>query len=101
MGHWGVGLTLFLVVIAVAAPWLVHTDPTTQNLAQRLMPPSAAHWMGTDELGRDIFARILYGARVSMLVSVSVVIGGGLIGLAIGAVAGYVGGWLDRIVNIV
>lgn len=101
MGRWGVGLTVFLVVIAIAAPWLAHADPTAQNLAQRLMPPSAAHWMGTDELGRDIFARILYGARVSMLVSVSVVIGGGLIGLTIGAVAGYVGGWLDRVANIV
>jgi peptide/nickel transport system permease protein len=101
MGRWGVALTLFLVVLAVAAPLLSHSDPTAQNLAQRLTAPSGAHWMGTDELGRDIFARVLYGARISLLVSVCVVIGGGLIGVAIGSIAGYFGGWLDRFVNIV
>jgi peptide/nickel transport system permease protein len=57
--------------------------------------------MGTDELGRDILSRIIYGGRVSVIVSISVVAGGGMIGLAIGALAGYFGGWLDRFVNIV
>ncbi len=66
-----------------------------------LVAPSAHHWMGTDELGRDILSRILFGARVSMLVSICVVLGSGITGLAIGAIAGYFGGWLDRIVNIV
>ena len=87
--------------LAIAAPWIAPADPTAQNLAARLVGPSAAHWMGTDELGRDILSRIIYGTRISMLVSVSVVLGGGLIGLAIGAVAGYFGGWFDRFVNIV
>ncbi len=72
-----------------------------QNLPARLAGPSAAHWMGTDELGRDILSRVLYGARVSMSVAVSVVLGAGLAGLSIGAVAGYCGGWFDRLVNIV
>jgi peptide/nickel transport system permease protein len=101
LGRWGFGLTLFLLIIALAAPWLAPYDPIAQNLPARLVPPTAAHWMGTDELGRDILSRIIYGTRVSMLVSVSVVFGAGLIGLAIGSVAGYFGGWFDRLVNIV
>ena len=100
-GRVGLALTLFLVVIALAAPWIAPADPTAQNLPARLMAPSAAHWMGTDELGRDILSRIIYGARVSMIVSVSVVLGAGIVGLAIGALAGYFGGWFDRFVNIV
>jgi peptide/nickel transport system permease protein len=100
-GRWGFALTLLLVIVAVAAPWLAPYDPVAQNLPARLLAPTAAHWMGTDELGRDILSRILFGTRVSMLVSVCVVFGAGTIGLAIGAVAGYVGGWFDRFVNII
>jgi peptide/nickel transport system permease protein len=100
-GRWGFVLTILLIVVALAAPWLAPADPTAQNLAGRLAGPSAAHWMGTDELGRDILSRIIYGARVSMLVSISVVAGAGVLGLAIGAVAGYFGGWFDRFVNII
>lgn len=100
-GRLGLALALLLLFVALAAPWLGHVDPTAQNLAARLAPPSAAHWMGTDELGRDILSRILYGARISMLVSVSVVFGAGIIGLAIGSIAGYWGKWFDGIVNIV
>lgn len=101
MGRWGFALSLLLVILALGAPWIARTSPTAQDLPARLASPSAAHWMGTDELGRDVFARVVYGARVSMLVSVSVVLGAGLIGLAIGALAGYFGGWLDRFVNII
>jgi peptide/nickel transport system permease protein len=100
-GRAGLALTLFLVIVALAAPWIAPADPTVQNLPARLAAPSAAHWMGTDELGRDILSRIIYGARVSMIVSVSVVLGAGMVGLAIGALAGYFGGWFDRFVNIV
>ena len=100
-GRVGLALTLLLVIIALAAPWIAPADPTAQNLPSRLAAPSAAHWMGTDELGRDIFSRIIYGTRVSMIVSVSVVLGAGIVGLAIGALAGYFGGWFDRFVNIV
>jgi peptide/nickel transport system permease protein len=100
-GRWGFYLTVLLVVLALAAPWIAPADPTSQNLAIRLSGPSPAHWMGTDQLGRDILSRIIFGARVSMLVSVSVVFGAGVIGLAIGAVAGYFGGWFDRFVTII
>jgi len=100
-GRWGLALTLLLVILAVFAPWLAPYDPTAQNLAARLAAPGAAHWMGTDELGRDILSRIIFGARVSMSVSISVVLGAGFVGLAIGATAGYFGGWFDKIVNVV
>ncbi len=99
--RWGLALTLILVISALMAPLLAPADPTAQNLPARLDSPSEAHWMGTDELGRDIFSRILFGARVSMLVSVSVVLGAGTLGLAIGSLAGYFGGWFDRLVNVV
>ena len=100
-GRWALALALLLFVLALAAPWLAPADPTSQNLVVRLAGPSASHWMGTDELGRDILSRVLFGARVSMLVGVSVVLGAGLVGLSIGSLAGYCGGWFDRLVNIV
>ncbi len=100
-GRWGLALTVVLLVLALAAPWLAPADPTAQNLAVRLAGPSLAHWMGTDALGRDILSRILFGARVSIFVGFSVVFGAGLVGLAIGSLAGYCGGWFDRVVNVV
>ena len=99
-GRVGFALTLLLVFVALAAPLISRYDPVAQNLPARLSPPSAAHWMGTDGLGRDVWSRIVYGTRVSMLVSVCVVLGAGLFGLAIGASAGYFGGWFDRVNNI-
>jgi peptide/nickel transport system permease protein len=100
-GRWALALTFLLVLAAILAPWISHYDPTAQNLPARLARPSLSHWMGTDELGRDIFARVVYGARVSMTVSISVVIGAGIVGLALGALAGYFGGWFDHFVNII
>ena len=100
-GRIGLALTSILVVAALAASWLAPYNPIAQNLPVRLAAPSSAHWMGTDQLGRDILSRLLFGARVSMLVSISVVLGAGLIGLSIGSVAGYFGGWFDRLVNVV
>src|SRR5215471_11979168 len=101
LGRWGLGVTLLLVLLALFAPWLAPYDPAAQNLPQRLVPSGTGHWMGTDELGRDILSRVLYGARVSMLVGASVVLGCGLTGLALGSLAGYFGGWFDRVVNVV
>ncbi|HVS89730.1 MAG TPA: ABC transporter permease [Candidatus Acidoferrum sp.] len=96
----GFAAALVLFLAALLAPWIAPADPAAQNLPARLEAPSRAHWMGTDELGRDILSRTLYGARVSLLVAVSVVSGCGLSGLAIGMLAGYAGGWFDRFVNI-
>jgi peptide/nickel transport system permease protein len=96
----GFAAALMLLLAALLAPWIAPADPAAQNLPARLEAPSRAHWMGTDELGRDILSRTLYGARVSLLVAVSVVSGCGLTGLAIGMLAGYAGGWFDRVVNI-
>jgi peptide/nickel transport system permease protein len=93
------GLLLFLV--ALLAPLIAPANPSAQNLPGRLEAPSIAHWMGTDELGRDILSRVLFGARVSLTVSICVVFGCGFTGLAIGTIAGYFGGWCDRIVNLV
>lgn len=101
MGRWALTLAILMVIVALAAPWLSPSDPTAQKLAIRLEGPNASHWMGTDELGRDILSRVLFGARVSIFVGVSVVVGAGIVGLAVGSLAGYCGGWFDRFVNIV
>jgi len=101
LGRWGLVVTTLLLICALGASWLAPRDPAAQDLAARLSSPSTSHWMGTDELGRDILSRVLYGARVSMSVSISVVFVSGIVGLAIGSLAGYFGGWIDRLVNIV
>jgi peptide/nickel transport system permease protein len=97
----GFAVAAILLLAAMLAPWIVPADSAAQNLAARLESPGWAHWMGTDELGRDVAARVLYGARVSLFVAISVVCGCGLTGLFIGTLAGYAGGWFDRLVNIV
>jgi peptide/nickel transport system permease protein len=96
----GLSAAVFLILAALLAPWIAPNDPVAQNLPARLQSPSRAHWMGTDELGRDTLSRTLHGARVSLLVAVSVVCGCGLTGLLVGMLAGYAGGWFDRIVNL-
>jgi len=96
----GFAIASLLVVIALLAPWISPEDPAAQNLAARLQPPSSAHWMGTDELGRDILSRVFYGARISLFVAICVVLGCGLTGLTLGMLAGYHGGAFDRVVNL-
>ncbi|HMI49919.1 MAG TPA: ABC transporter permease [Candidatus Saccharimonadales bacterium] len=96
----GFAAALFLLLVALLAPWIAPADPAAQNLPGRLQAPSRGHWMGTDELGRDVLSRTMYGARVSLLVAICVVAGCGLTGLAIGMLAGYAGGWFDRVVNL-
>jgi peptide/nickel transport system permease protein len=96
----GFVIACLLVIVALLAPWISPSDPASQHLAARLQPPSFAHWMGTDELGRDILSRVMYGARISLFVAVCVVFGCGLTGLALGMLAGYHGGAFDRIVNL-
>ena len=90
---------MIAVLVAVAGPWLAPFDPTTQELALRLEGPDAAHWFGLDELGRDIFARVLSGARISLLVGVVVVSVSATVGTALGSVAGYFGGRIDEAIS--
>jgi peptide/nickel transport system permease protein len=89
-------LLLGLFVLAgITAPWLAPHNPAAIDLLHRLQGPSAAHWAGTDELGRDTLSRLLWGARLSLAVSVSVVTVSLALGLSIGGLAGYLGGWID------
>src|SRR5208282_5552758 len=97
----GVVLVAVFLACAVFAPWIAPQDPARIDLPARLMGPSASHWFGTDELGRDILSRIIYGARISMLVGGCVVAASLALGLIIGSIAGYYGGAIDRFVNVV
>ncbi len=93
----GLLIIAFLLLVAAVAPWIAAGDGSEQALANRLQPPDGDHWFGTDELGRDIFDRIVWGSRVTLyivgLVAVIVV----PIGLVIGTTAGYLGGWVDTV----
>ena len=97
----GVVMVLVFLACALFAPWLAPQDPARIDLPQRLMGPSASHWFGTDELGRDILSRIIYGARISMLVGSCVVAASLSLGLIFGSIAGYYGGFTDRLLNVV
>jgi peptide/nickel transport system permease protein len=96
------GMLLLVVFLgsAIFAHLLAPHDPAQLNLAARLTPPSAAHWFGTDELGRDVLSRILYGARVSLTVAFAVVAISLVTGLVLGMLAGFYGGWLDTVINL-
>lgn len=101
----GGGLLLLIVAIALLAPWLSPHDPYAQDLTQRTVPPvwydagSWAHPLGTDPLGRDYLSRLFYGARISLLIGLSVALISGLIGTAMGMLAGYFGGKTDLVVS--
>ncbi|WP_353858478.1 nickel transporter permease [Azospirillum formosense] len=91
----GLGIVLLLVLMAALAPLLAPYDPYAQDLSQRLLPPGAAHWLGTDAFGRDILSRILYGSRLTLMIVALVAVTAPVAGLLIGTVAGYLGGWVD------
>jgi len=97
----GVILVTIFLMFALFAPWIAPQDPAHIDLPSRLSLPSAAHWCGTDELGRDILSRLIYGSRISMLVGSCVVAISLALGLVVGSVAGYYGGRIDRFVNVV
>ncbi len=91
-----IALIATFAVCALLAPVLAPYDPLAQTLSERLEPPSAAHWLGTDSLGRDIASRLLYGARISLVIGVVVVVLAGVFGTFVGLVAGYAGGLADE-----
>jgi len=97
----GLVLVVMFVTFALFASWIAPYDPFSIDLPSRLSPPSSTHWCGSDELGRDICSRLIYGSRISMLVGGSVVVASLSLGLIVGSIAGYYGGRLDRIVNVV
>ena len=96
----GVLLLILFAAMALLAPWLAPANPAAIDLLHRLSPPSAAHWFGTDELGRDILACVIFGARLSLLVAVSVVGCSLSLGIVLGGIAGYYGGAIDTALNI-
>jgi peptide/nickel transport system permease protein len=91
----GGGLIIFLVFIAIFAPLLTPFDPIVGDISDSLQAPSAAHWLGTDDQGRDMLARIMYGARISLSVAIISVSIGAFTGVSIGLIAGYAGGTVD------
>lgn len=92
------GLIVFVwLVLALAAPLVAPYPPDAVDVAVRLQPPGALHWLGTDELGRDVLSRLIFGARISMLTGIAVVAVGGLVGTLVGGVAGYAGGWVENV----
>lgn len=94
----GLGLLVLIVLAAVLAPWLAPHDPLAQNIVSRLEPPSPGFWLGTDSYGRDVLSRLLYGARVSLMVGFVAILIAMCIGAALGILAGYVGGRVDQLV---
>lgn len=93
-------MLIIFTCMALFAPWLAPTNPSAIDLMHRLAPPSRAHWFGTDQLGRDIFSRVIYGARLSLTVAVSVVGLSLSTGIVLGGIAGYYGGAIDTVLNI-
>ena len=92
------GLILLVVLAAIAAPWIAPYDPAEPDYNNILAGPSALHWAGTDAYGRDIFSRILWGAQISLSVGFLSVMLGGVLGVALGLVSGFFGGWVDSLV---
>jgi peptide/nickel transport system permease protein len=93
----GLILVVFAVIVAIAAPVIAPYDPLTMTPELRLAPPSLAHWMGTDDGGRDILARLIFGTRSSLLTALGILAMASVTGTAIGLAAGYFGGWVDEV----
>ncbi|AYH03883.1 ABC transporter permease [Pectobacterium parmentieri] len=93
----GSAIVLMLVLVAIFAPWIATHDPLVQDLSNALQAPSAAHYFGTDEFGRDVFSRLVYGSRITLYIVALVSVTVGPIGLALGVVSGYYGGIVDTI----
>src|SRR6478736_2453414 len=93
------GLLLIIVFAALFGPYIVPYDPLASNTAAALKPPSAAHWFGTDQLGRDIFSRVIVATRLDFFIAIASVVLVFLMGGLAGVAAGFFGGWTDRIVG--
>lgn len=98
LARWGFAIIVTILLLALAAPWIAPYDPDAINVREILLPPSWEHWMGTDGLGRDVFSRMLFGARISLLVGFVAVGIATVIGVVLGALAGYYRGWVDIVI---
>jgi peptide/nickel transport system permease protein len=92
-------VVVLLVIVTVFAPWLAPHDPDKGDLVQSLAGPSGSHWLGTDGAGRDVLSRLMYGARLSLLGPLLVVLAAALVGVPLGVAAGYAGGWVDAVLS--
>src|SRR2546426_10365337 len=99
LGTIGIVIIFVFVLVAIFAPWIATHDVGATNLSVRYLGPSAGHWFGTDSTGRDIFSRVVFGARISLKVGIVVVTVSALVGTLLGALAGYYGGWIDRFIS--
>jgi len=97
MGAFGLTVVVIMALLAILAPVISPYSPITQHPGQELKPPSAEFWLGSDDLGRDLFTRILYGARVSFVVGIVATALGAAIGVSTGMLSGYLGGWVDSV----
>ncbi|MEG0472749.1 MAG: ABC transporter permease [Solibacillus sp.] len=95
----GTAIVIFFILLAVFGPSIAPQGINDQDLSIRLQPPSADYWLGTDDLGRDIFSRILHGARISLTVGLSAVLISAIVGSFLGIIAGYYGRWIDTIIS--
>ncbi len=95
----GLAIAAIFILTAIFAPLIATHDVTVQDLAMRYAAPSAEHFFGTDALGRDVFSRVVFGARISLEVGIIVVVVSAVIGIFIGAIAGFYGGWIDKILS--
>lgn len=95
----GIFIAIILIIVAVFAPFIATHDVTAINTAMKYASPSAEHWFGTDALGRDVFSRLIFGARISLQVGITVTVVSVIIGMIIGAMAGFYGGWIDKILS--
>jgi peptide/nickel transport system permease protein len=94
----GLVLVMLLLCVSVLVPWLAPYDPLKISISERILPPSMEHLFGTDHFGRDVLTRILYGTRLSLQVGIFSVMLGGLIGIVLGSLGGYFGGWVDNLI---
>lgn len=99
LAYIGIAIAAIFILTAIFAPFIATHDVTAINTAVRYAAPSAGHWFGTDALGRDVFSRVVFGARISLEVGIVVVVVCAVVGIFIGAVAGFYGGWTDKILS--
>lgn len=95
----GLGIVIFFIILAIIAPVIAPYSFKEQDLTKRLLAPSSEHWFGTDDFGRDIFSRVVYGARISLWVGFFSVLGSVVLGTALGIISGYYGRWVDAIIS--